>query len=230
MQKVAKRYKVPSKSHPNRFHIVEDLEDDKLRCDCLGWRHEKECRHCRLVRWWKKEVKGNPECCFYTHCEQFLEEHHILRGSDRKMSLTIYLTKWVHELATHHKDFEKHLVDLFIINSFDIMQIKFTAKVKEVSIKNLASMDKGLQVTFWSENIIEAMKLAQLKPKELVKVIFRESQAFATVKNVAKTNFVKKDDVDRAVVILSMAPPEITKVAGLGILPMEENVEIEYNM
>ena len=112
-----KKYKVPSKSHPGRYHIVEELEDDKLRCDCLGWRKDKECRHCRIVRWWKKEVKGNPDRCFYTHCEQFLEEHHILRGSDRKMSLTIYLTKWVHDLATHHKDFERHLVDLFMNQS-----------------------------------------------------------------------------------------------------------------
>ena len=224
-----KRYKVPSKSQQGKYHIVEELEDDKLKCDCLGWRKEKECRHCRIVRWWKKDVKGNPDRCYYTHCEQFLEEHHILRGSDRKMSLTIYLTKWVHDLATHHKDFEKHLVDLFIINSFEIMEIKFIAQVKEVSIKNLVSMDKGLQVVFHSENIEEAMKLAQLDPKELVKVKFGKYEAWANVKNVSKTNMVK-DNLNRAIIVLSMSPAEITNVAGLGLLGVEKEVQIEYNI
>ena len=110
------------------------------------------------------------------------------------------------------------------------LNIKFTAQVKEVSIKNLVSSDKGLQAIFWSENIIEAMKLAQLKPEELVKISFRKSEAFATVKDVRKTNFKKKDDVNRAVVILDMAPAELTNTAGLGILPLEESVEIEYGL
>ena len=109
------------------------------------------------------------------------------------------------------------------------LNIKFTAQVKEVSIKNLVSMDKGLQVIFHSENIPEAMKLAQLDPKELVKVKFGKYEAFAIVKNVSKTNMVK-DNMNRAIVVLSMPPAEIANVAGLGILGIDKEVEIEYNV
>lgn len=224
---MTKRYKIPSRSEPSKYRIIT-VDGDQITCDCPANKNQGDCWHIRLYKKWAGEVKGNPDHCFYTHDERKLTEHHLLRGSERRFSLTIWVTDWIHRLATEQKDFEKHLVDLFINSNQEIMEIKFIAKVKEISIRNLVSMDKGLQIEIQSENIGEAMKLAQLTHEKLIKVNFRKESLFATIDSVKKTN-LKKEDLNRVQIVLSSAPAELMNVAALGLLPLGEEIEVEYN-
>jgi hypothetical protein len=219
-----KKYKIPSRSQKGKYRIVE-VDGDSIRCDCPASKAKGDCFHIRVYKRWAGEVKGNPEYCFYTHDDRFLEEHHILRGADRQMSLTIWLTRHIHRIATENKDFEQHLIDLFINSNPTNMNVQFNAKIKSVSIKNLASMDKGLQIELYSDNISEAMKLAQLKHEKMIRLDFKDEHLFAIVKSVKKIN-LKLEDLNRAEITLSAAPAELIKVATLGVLDINESVVI----
>lgn len=51
-----KRFRVKSKSEPNKFHEVTILSNDKLYCDCIAGRFAKPCRHKKLV---EQKLYGN---------------------------------------------------------------------------------------------------------------------------------------------------------------------------
>jgi len=41
------RLKVPSKSHPGTFHIVEVYDSGDMRCDCIANQMGKVCSHMK---------------------------------------------------------------------------------------------------------------------------------------------------------------------------------------
>lgn len=228
-----KRFKIPSRSQPDKLRTVV-LDGDGFRCDCPAVKHP--CWHVRKVQKYLGEIEGEPEKCWYSGQRTWLEEHHLLRAALRSQSLTVYLTHWVHELATRSKEFEEHLPQLYF-NSEEPMEIKFKAKVKEVSIRNLVSGDKGFQIELWSENVEEVMKLAQLGPEKLLKIsqprylIANDSLApgatlYASVISVKKSNLKRGENY--AEILLSAAPAEAVGVAKLGFLPVDAEVEVSY--
>ena len=218
-----KVYKIPSRSEPGRYRLVT-VDGDRITCDCPATK--KECFHIRAYRRWIGRVKGDIRRCFYSHSERNLEEHHLLRAADREMSITIYISHWVHRLATVDGEFAGHLIDLFMQDNKN-MELKFKATVKEVTIRNLVSLDKGFQFTLHTHDIDEAMKLAHLEPEQLVKISFRKMELYATLVSVKKTNL--KEENDRAEMKFESAPAEANGIAVLALLPVGEEVEAEYH-
>ena len=45
-----KRYKVPSKSEPNKYHIINEYADGRTECDCMARMNNRFCRHLRLIQ------------------------------------------------------------------------------------------------------------------------------------------------------------------------------------
>lgn len=222
------KYKIPSRSEKGVFRTVY-VSNDKIWCDCPALQN-KECWHIRIYKKWKGEIKGNPEHCFYSHDNRYLEEHHLFRSALRQYSLSVYLTHWVHVIATYDKDFEEHLINLFF-NKKDMEKISFKATIKEVSIKNLVSGDKGVRVALQSFEIAEAMKIAELDPKELITITTTRQEKpikmFSSVGSVKKENLKEKDD--RADIICDCAPAEVMNAVLFGALPVGEEVLVEFN-
>jgi hypothetical protein len=58
--KIIKKYRVPSKSQPNVFHLVEIDDKGNMFCDfhaktgCIAGQMYKECSHIKIVKLWKK--------------------------------------------------------------------------------------------------------------------------------------------------------------------------------
>jgi len=52
--KIVKKYKVPSKSEPNSYHIVEVDENNKYFCDCVASMYKRDCSHIKMAKLWKK--------------------------------------------------------------------------------------------------------------------------------------------------------------------------------
>ena len=48
------RFRVPSKSEPGVYHIVEKYEDGEYHCDCAGWRSAQkvgnDCSHIKKLK------------------------------------------------------------------------------------------------------------------------------------------------------------------------------------
>ncbi len=44
------KLKIPSKSEPGTFHIVEIYTNGEMRCDCFAAEMKKVCHHIRKVR------------------------------------------------------------------------------------------------------------------------------------------------------------------------------------
>ena len=219
-----KCYRIPSRSEPGRYRTLCVGADGTLFCDCPA-QDSKLCRHKRIYKVWKKEVEGNPEKCFYSGRIKNLDEHHLLRSADRPFSLTIWLNRDFHRLATYNKDFEEHLVHLFF-DQEEIMEVKFQATIKEVSFKNLVSMDKGIKASLYSTEIDEAIKLAHLKHEKLVKISFPGDALWGIVTRVKKENMKDKDD--RAEIVLEIAPGELIPAVKLATLDVSAKVEVEY--
>jgi len=227
VSRAVRRFKIPSRSEPNTFRWVTEHADGTLTCDCPA--RVQQCFHVRKVRTWKGEVKGSPEECWYTQDNRRLEQHHLYRGPDRPYSLTIFITRWVHNLATYNHDFAAHLQNLYFHQPNPMQDIRFNAKVKEVSIRNLESPDKSVQVILHSQNITEAMKLAALPKEQLIRVLYEEGgrlEFWALVSSVKKENLKQHDD--RATIVLSAAPREAVTAAGFGLLPWDAEVTVEH--
>jgi len=227
MTRSPSKYKIPSRSENGVFRNVYVM-GDKIWCDCPA-RTKKECWHIRVYKRWKGEVQGNPDHCFYSHDNRYLEEHHLFRSGLRPYSLTVYLTHWVHVIATYNKDFGEHLINLFF-NKIEMENIKFKATIKEVSVKNLVSGDKGVRLMLQSLEIAEAMKIAELDPKELIKITAdreRPITIFASIGSVKKENLKEKDD--RADMVLDCAPAEVMNAVLFAALPVGAEVEVEFN-
>lgn len=47
---VVKTYRVPSKSEPGTFHLVQRYGDGRLACDCIAGGMGRECWHKETVR------------------------------------------------------------------------------------------------------------------------------------------------------------------------------------
>ena len=108
--------------------------------------------------------------------------------------------------------------------------IKFKATIKEVSVKNLVSGDKGVRLMLQSLEIAEAMKIAELDPKELIKITAdreRPITIFASIGSVKKENLKEKDD--RADMVLDCAPAEVMNAVLFAALPVGADVEVEFN-
>jgi hypothetical protein len=45
-----RRFKIPSKSEPGHFHIVELWSDGSLECDCVAGSYKRECRHKKFIK------------------------------------------------------------------------------------------------------------------------------------------------------------------------------------
>lgn len=222
-----KKYKIPSKSEKGTFRYVTVWPSGQIECDCPAL-DNIECRHKRIYRRWAGEIKGNPEKCFYTGDPRHLEEHHLYRGPDRRISLSVYLTHWIHERATLDKEFEEHITKLFFKRK-QMDKLYTQAIIKEVSIKNLESGDKGLRVELKSEDVTNALKLGVLTADQLVKVELPEEpdkKFYALVKSTNKKNYAKKDPV--VDILLDVAPGEILNAYVFGILDPETKVNIKY--
>jgi hypothetical protein len=222
------KYKIPSRSAKGSFRTITVWPDGKIECDCPALK-SKECWHIRIYRKWKGEIKGNPERCFYSGDNRFLEEHHLLRAGFRPYSMTVYLTRWVHNIATLDKQFENHLIDLFF-NKEKMENLKFKATIKEISVRNLVSGDKGVRILLQTTEIKEAMKIAEINPQELVRIAAdndgKEIACYASVVSVKKENLKEKDD--RAEINLDCAPAEAVNAVLLSMLPPLAEVEAEY--
>lgn len=44
------RFKVPSKSEPKKFHIIEVFKDGHSECDCVASSYNQPCRHIKIGR------------------------------------------------------------------------------------------------------------------------------------------------------------------------------------
>ena len=213
--------KIPSRSRPGTYWIVTD-KNGKIDCTCPA---VKRCRHERIYLKWRDGIKGNSSNCFYTHNCYNLEKHHLLRAADRQKSLTIWLTHWIHRRATDDKEFELHLRDLFF-NQREMDKINFKARVKEVSVKNLVSGDSEPRMKIETENIAEAVKLAELKPEDLIKISCVDTaQFYASVLKVGKIN----KDGEQLSVYLSAAPAEVRNVLVCGLLPAGTEIDVLFN-
>lgn len=227
-----KRYKIPSKSEPNTYRYVVMRGKDDYWCSCPSM-SKGDCSHIRLVKKHLGYIAGHHNYCWYTHDNRYLDEHHLMRASDRKHSLTVYLTRWVHEIATNNIHFDKHLQDLFFKTmNKRIREIKFRATIKEVVVRNLVSGDKGVSVKLHSDNINEAMKLAEIEPQDLVKISYESEdtpmQFYASVVRVKKENL--KDADARADVVLSCAPAETINAVQFSVFPVDTIVGVEYKV
>jgi hypothetical protein len=47
--KLILKLRVPSKSTPGIFHIVEIYESGEMRCDCIAGERKKFCRHKQII-------------------------------------------------------------------------------------------------------------------------------------------------------------------------------------
>jgi len=45
-----KKWKVPSKSEKGKYHIVRQLKDGSLQCDCFAGQMKRECSHKKIVK------------------------------------------------------------------------------------------------------------------------------------------------------------------------------------
>src|SRR3990167_8536470 len=123
------------------------------------------------------------------------------------------------------KNLEEHLVHL-VFDQEEIMEVKFQATIKEVSFKNLVSMDKGIKASLYSTEIDEAIKLAHLKHEKLVKISFPGDALWGIVTRVKKENMKDKDD--RVEIVLEIAPGELIPAVKLATLDVSAKVEVEY--
>jgi uncharacterized protein related to proFAR isomerase len=105
--------------------------------------------------------------------------------------------------------------------------INFEATIKEVSIRNLVSLDKGVRITLQTQNIREAMRVAEVPPDKLIKISTEKITCYASVVSVKKENL--KDKEDRAEINLESASAEATNAVLLSMLPPTGKVAISFN-
>jgi len=55
------RLRVPSKSNPGTFHIVEMYETGDMRCDCWANEHGKVCSHMKKTLFFSKQLVKKME-------------------------------------------------------------------------------------------------------------------------------------------------------------------------
>jgi hypothetical protein len=213
-----KKYKIPSRSEKGKFRIVEERWRGKYFCDCPAY---KECYHIRLVKRYKREVMSNPSMCWYSHDVRHLEEHHLMRGNDRPVSLSIFITHWVHKIATHDNDFANHLIDLFFksLNKKN-MDIKVKVKIETAVIK--PSVEE-IKIIFKSEDVENAFKFAKLKPTNLVLVRNpkTDERFYCIIDRVKKT----KNQIE-AEIKVEVAPAEIVNC--VPFCHKDDEVEISF--
>lgn len=123
-----KRYRVKSKSKPDKSYVMEDdgrsidhLEND----DCEARLHHpfKDCRHIKKVKM-HLGIEFDPEKCDYDpNYRGGTETHHLIRRSRRpdlindKENKIRLSPKW-HRIATDHKWFEVRLQKLFLTEEY----------------------------------------------------------------------------------------------------------------
>lgn len=226
---VLKRYKVPSASEPGEHRFVA-WRTDGWWCDCPAM-VKGDCRHIRIVKAHLGHVMGHHNECWYTHDNRRLDEHHLMRASDRKHSISVYLTRWVHQIATDDINFDRHLQELFF-NSMgkktNRKPVEFEANLKEVAVRNLVSGDKGVTVSIETEEVASAMLLAEAEPEELIR-LFAPSismEIWGSITSVKKDN--KQEEAGLAKVRLQCAPAEVFNASEFAKLAHAETIRVSY--
>ena len=220
--------KVPSESRAGVLYEIcwePRLPKEKriFRCDCPAM---KVCKHIRRVKQWLGYIQGDFRKCFYSGDIRQLEEHHVMRGPMRRHSMTVYLTRWVHNLATYDKRFEIHILNLFLTTMDDIQKIECEVRIREVKIGNTDSGDKNITLKLYSFEVEEAMKFGRIPEEKLIEVNFSGGQLYALVKNIKKENFKQKSD--RVDIQLDVAPGEVPNAALMGVLDAQSVVGLKY--
>jgi len=207
MHQIKKIWRIPSKSEKDKHHSLKEYRDGRLECDCTAFEMHHNCRHVRIFKWWTKEVAGNPEECFYTHDRRHLEEHHILRSADRDKSITIWLTHWVHVIATRDKKFERHLINLILKKDMlENKKIVLHAKVKNVIIKNVSG-DKEAKIVFRIDHDFnQANELGGIRGEHLIMISRDRFVLYGIYENYQRKSPVKNPYGELA---LEIAPAEI---------------------
>lgn len=44
------KFKVPSKSKPKEFHVVEMFADNHLECNCISGGYKQPCSHKKIIK------------------------------------------------------------------------------------------------------------------------------------------------------------------------------------
>lgn len=220
-----KHYKIKSRSEPGAYRTLT-VDGDGVRCDCPAGK-DRDCYHIRAYKRWRGYVQSSPDQCFYSGTRTWLEEHHIYRAALRPVSITVFLAHWVHERATYDKEFEEHIADLFL-NEERMTDIKFKATIKEISMKNLVSGDKGFRLFVDAQPSDDVGKLNKLPAENLVKISYPNPtvkvELWATV--MGSRNMKSQGNIVR--VMMEVSPKEEKALVLLSLLPPEAEVIVEY--
>ena len=125
---MVKRYRVKSKSRPDKSYIMEDdgrridhLENDE--CEARLYHPFKDCRHIKKVKM-HLGIEFDPEKCDYNpNHTGATDKHHLIRRSERPDLINdkenqIRLCRKCHNIATDHKWFEVRLQKLFLTEEY----------------------------------------------------------------------------------------------------------------
>ena len=110
---VEKIFRVPSKSEPGTYHIVEMMGNRTFTCNCIAGGMNRLCRHIKIVMK-HMLIKYPPEACWFCTSHGGMEEHHLIkRSSGGIKGPTVYLCHSCHSRVHSSNWFYHHLQKLW---------------------------------------------------------------------------------------------------------------------